>query len=201
MIILIPRGILVLLNALRKKKTTKFHKIKSLDSSIIRFINSLGPRSSVTADTLGEFNLLYVETQVMQLRLNHVHIFFYDLCPTYLKKTFVPLKDVHQYCTRFSHFNFLVPHCQNLDKSTFTYAEIADWNSLPECLKVSKGAKIRNRYNQVPHLTQDTNGKETNSHLDTTNESQEVSPFPAGDHKAHINRRAQRHSKHKTEKT
>ena len=34
---------------------------------------------------------------------------------------------------------------------------------------------------------------------DTTNESQEASPFPAGDHKAHINRCAQRHSKHKTE--
>ena len=33
----------------------------------------------------------------------------------------------------------------------------------------------------------------------TTHESQEVSPIPAGDHKAHINRRAQRHSKHKTE--
>ena len=30
-------------------------------------------------------------------------------------------------------------------------------------------------------------------------ESQEVSPFPAGDHIAHINRRAQRRSKHKTE--
>ena len=29
--------------------------------------------------------------------------------------------------------------------------------------KVSKGAKIRNRYNQVPHLAQDTNGKVTNS--------------------------------------
>ena len=29
--------------------------------------------------------------------------------------------------------------------------------------KVSKGAKIMNRYNQVPHLTQDTNGKVTNS--------------------------------------
>ena len=62
-------------------------------------------------------------------------------------------------------------------------------------IKVSKGAKIRNRYNQVPHLTQDTNEKVTNSQLDTTNVSQEVSPFPAGDHKAHINRRAQRHSK------
>ena len=67
-------------------------------------------------------------------------------------------------------------------------------------VNVSKGAKIRNRYNQVPQLTQDTNGKVTNSQLDTTNESQEVSPFPAGDHKAHINRRAQRHRKHKTEK-
>ena len=63
--------------------------------------------------------------------------------------------------------------------------------------KVSKGAKIRSRYNQVPHPTQDTNGKVTNSQLDTTNVSQEVSPFPAGDHKANINRRAQRHSKHK----
>ena len=62
-------------------------------------------------------------------------------------------------------------------------------------MKVRRGAKIRNRYNQVPHLTQDTNGKVINFQLDTTNESQEVSPFQAGDHKAHINRRAQRHSK------
>ena len=61
----------------------------------------------------------------------------------------------------------------------------------------SKGARIRNQYNQVQHLTQDINGKVTNSLLDTTNEIQEVSSFPAGDHKAHINRRAQRHSKHK----
>ena len=57
-----------------------------------------------------------------------------------------------------------------------------------------------NRYNQVPHLTQDTNGKVTNLQLDTKNESQEVSPFPAGDHKAHINRRILMHRKHKTEK-
>ena len=33
----------------------------------------------------------------------------------------------------------------------------------PDDIKVSKSAKIRNRYNQVPHLTQDTNGKVTNS--------------------------------------
>ena len=67
-------------------------------------------------------------------------------------------------------------------------------------IKISKSAKIRNRIDEVPHLTQDTNGKVTNSKLDTTNESQEVSPFPEGDHKAQINRRAQVHNKHKTEK-
>ena len=67
-------------------------------------------------------------------------------------------------------------------------------------IKVSKGAKIRYRYNQVQHLTLVTNGIVTSSQLDTTHESQEVSPFPAGDHKAHINRRTQMHSKHKTEK-
>ena len=45
-------------------------------------------------------------------------------------------------------------------------------------LKVSKGAKTRNRYNQVPHLIQDTNGKVTNSQLDTTNEPR-GQPFPS----------------------
>ena len=61
--------------------------------------------------------------------------------------------------------------------------------------KVRKRAKIRNRYNQAPHLTQDTNGKVTTSQLDITNESQEVNPFPAGDHKASINIRARKHNK------
>ena len=56
--------------------------------------------------------------------------------------------------------------------------------------KLIKRAKIRNRYNQAPHLTQDTNGKVTTSQLDMTKESQEASPFPAGDHKASTNRRA-----------
>ena len=61
--------------------------------------------------------------------------------------------------------------------------------------KVRKRAKIRNGYNQAPHLTQDTNGKVTTSQLDITNESQEVSPFPAGHHNASINKPARKHKK------
>ena len=67
-------------------------------------------------------------------------------------------------------------------------------------MKVRKRAKIRSRYNHAPHLTQDTNGKVTASQLDITNESQEASPFPAGEHKASINRRARKHNKNKTKK-
>ena len=68
-------------------------------------------------------------------------------------------------------------HCIKL------YLSIAKY----EPLKVSKGENTRNRYNQVPHLTQDTNGKVTNSQLDTTNESQEVFYYTLANKKAIIN--------------
>ena len=84
-------------------------------------------------------------------------------------------------------------------ETSYIFKAQSDDVSCTNIIKVSKGAKIRSQYNQVPHPTQNTNRKVTNSQLDTTNESQEVSPFPAGDHKAHINTRAQRHGKHKTE--
>ena len=57
-------------------------------------------------------------------------------------------------------------------------------------LRIRKMSKIRNQYNQAPQLTQDINGKVTISQLDIT-KIQEVSPFPAGDHKVSINKRAQ----------
>ena len=62
-------------------------------------------------------------------------------------------------------------------------------NIMQPVAKVRKKANIRNRYNQVPHLTRDTiweNDKKTRKlHKQ---ESQEVSHFPAGDHKAARNR-------------
>ena len=66
-------------------------------------------------------------------------------------------------------------------------------------MKVRKRAKIRNRLiKPTPdpgyQLESDT------FTIDITNESQEVSPFQAGDHKASINRRARKHNKNKTEK-
>ena len=58
-----------------------------------------------------------------------------------------------------------------------------------EVYKSKKEAKIRNRYNYVQHLTQDTiweNDKDTRKHH--IHESQEVNLFSAGGHKAATNR-------------
>ena len=56
-------------------------------------------------------------------------------------------------------------------------------------VKVRKTTKIRKRYNQVPHLTQDTIWESNKNTINITNKSQEFSPLPAGNHKAAINRR------------
>ena len=53
---------------------------------------------------------------------------------------------------------------------------------------VGKEAKIMKRYNQVPHLAQDTTWEINKNTINITNKSQEVSPFPEGDHKAAMNR-------------
>ena len=54
--------------------------------------------------------------------------------------------------------------------------------------KVRKKAKIRNLYNQIPHLIQDAITESAKNIKHHIQESQEVSPFPAGDLKAAMNR-------------
>ena len=60
-------------------------------------------------------------------------------------------------------------------------------------VKVRKTAKIRNRYNQLPHLAQDTTWEsDKKTQLKISNKSQE------GDHKAAMNRcETSKHDKHK----
>ena len=56
-------------------------------------------------------------------------------------------------------------------------------------MKVESKAKIRNRYNKDPYLTWNTIWEsDRNTRKHNTQESQEVSPFPAGDHKKQVSR-------------
>ena len=55
--------------------------------------------------------------------------------------------------------------------------------------KVSKGAKIKNRYNQVPHLGSGYQWKSNKLTVGHHKREPRGQLFPAGDHNAHINRR------------
>ena len=59
----------------------------------------------------------------------------------------------------------------------------------PFLFKVRKTARIRNPFNQVSHLFQDTKLENNKITINITNKSQEVSTLPSDDHKAAMNRR------------
>ena len=63
--------------------------------------------------------------------------------------------------------------------------------------KSKKGDKDQESIQQVAHLTEDTTW-ESDTNTNIINESQEISPFPAGDHKAAMNRhKSMTNTKHK----
>ena len=84
----------------------------------------------------------------------------------------------------------------NLNNCVSIYLFRQGWD-IPKQISVSiccknvytrKKPNIRNQYNQVPHLTQDTTWEsDKNARKHHIQESQEVSSFPACNHKAEIN--------------
>ena len=85
--------------------------------------------------------------------------------------------------------------CQVLEGNNTKHKSERMWKLHPvtafvKGMQSKKEDKDQKSIHQAPHLTQDTNRKVTTSQLDITNESLEVNPFPAGDHKASTNRRA-----------
>ena len=72
-------------------------------------------------------------------------------------------------------------------------------NKHPVLVPIGKKAKIRNRYNQLPHLTRTLNGKvkKTTTKKHRIPESQKVSPFQTGDYKV-ATKQASQYGKDKT---
>ena len=65
-------------------------------------------------------------------------------------------------------------------------------------VKVRRMANTGKRYNQEPHLTQDTTWESNKNTININDKSQEISSFPAADHKAATNRReSMRNTRHK----
>ena len=91
-----------------------------------------------------------------------------------ITKQMLPISRARSVFFRMWIPNVCVTHGGSRERKHIYYHNSNDMSTPIIQFKVSKGAKIRNRYNQVPHLTQDANWKVTNSQLDTTNEGQEM---------------------------
>ena len=119
----------------------------------------------------------------LKLRCPFLHCVIRRLLPKGFHQVFMNFLVMHFFLTEVldscSDFKFL--HFANASHPTLLKSVLSKQPSTTACfshskcssirtndrltkiLKVSNGAKIRNRYNQVPHLTQDTNKKVTNS--------------------------------------
>ena len=101
------------------------------------------------------------------------------------------------------NLTLLYAYNKNADTSVHRRSLISSFVNyfLVRSMKIRKTVKIRKRYNQVPHLTQDTTWESNKNTINITNKSQEVSLLPADDHKAATNRQESikntRHKKHK----
>ena len=83
--------------------------------------------------------------------------------------------------------NFLIMHA--FHSSRYLQSKWMLVFSHASMVKVRKVAKVRNRYNQVPHLTQDTTWESDKNTIKYHKQEPRGQPFPAGDHKAAMNNR------------
>ena len=111
------------------------NKLQIIQNKMVRFILNKDARSHIGQEELHSVKLLNVPDRVKQLKLNHVYNIFNGTSPSYLSQNFTRVSDQHQYNTRQSSLNFIVPNVSGQAKQTFFYTSINVWNSLPSCTK------------------------------------------------------------------
>ena len=131
---------------------------------IIRF--SLFPRNEVVESVSAKVSMYFYRIFASQgdLVFGSDFVIYLYLCVPFLCFGIVSLREREGWLL-YSNCTSVYPHC-----------------------KVRKSARIRIRYNEVPRLFQDTKWESNKITINITNKSQEVSPFPSGDHKAAIDR-------------
>ena len=102
----------------------------------------MGNRTSVNQNIFSSIGFLNIENRVRQLRLNHVHNFFYNkINPHYIKENFSKVRDCYHHLTRSREYNFFVPPVKGQQFQTFYYNGIKDWNILPVSLKCIRNSE------------------------------------------------------------
>ena len=111
-------------------------KLDVLQRKMARFVLGVGPRSHIGQGTLRELGWLTIRDRARYFALLHVFRVKNGCGPGYLRKGFVPLKDVHDHKTRGSCAGFHI--LANDVVSTFEYFGKKEWNALPDTFKSLK---------------------------------------------------------------
>ena len=114
-------------------------KLQVTQNKVVRYILNLGPRSHIGQMQLSTLKCLNVSDRVSQLRLNHVFKIKNGSSPQYLSQHFTSLNQVHGRNTRSNTYsNFYVQQVKSVNKMSFHYSAVRDWNCLPLSIKETK---------------------------------------------------------------
>ena len=79
-------------------------------------------RTHIGQKQRNELGLLSVKDRVTQLKLNQVFKIYHGISPDYLQTNFIRITSLHNYSTRGSPHNFIVPRIQGQANLTFFYS-------------------------------------------------------------------------------
>ena len=108
-------------------------RLDVLQRKMARFVLGLGPRAHIGTGALRELGWLTVVDRVRYFTLLHVFRVSKGSGPSYLKKGFTYVRDVHSHETRASALGY---HISGDDiGGTFGYHGKKEWNAIPDRLK------------------------------------------------------------------
>ena len=110
-------------------------RLQTMHNKVVRFILNMGPRTHIGQRELDRVGLLSVKDRVIQMKMNNVFKIFQGTAPDYLNVHFTRITSVHNYSTRGSPFNFIVPKIKGQASHTFFHTAIRHWNFLPNSIK------------------------------------------------------------------
>ena len=111
-------------------------KLDVLQRKMARFVLGVGPRAHIGQGTLKGLGWLTIKDRVRYFALLHVFRVKNGCGPGYLRRGFVPIRDIHDHKTRGSCVGFHIS--ANDVVGTFEYFGKKEWNEIPERLKTLK---------------------------------------------------------------
>ena len=134
-------------------------KLQVAQNKMVRFILDMGPREHIGQNELDRLGMNNTGNRVRQLMVNHMYKVYNGTAPCYLTEMFTKVQDQHQYVTRNSQYNFVIPIVNGMGMGSFAYQGSKVWNSLPNEIKASPNkhrfkTAVKKYFSNVSHAAE-----------------------------------------------